>query len=247
MISLRGVYIIWLRDIKRFLRDRARIIAAMAQPALYLFVLGTGLGAAIGRSGDYIKFIYPGIIGMTLLFTSIFSAISIVWDREFGFLKEILVAPISRSTVALGKAFGGSTIAMIQGTMLLIFAPFVGVSLSFLMVLKLFAVMFLIAFSLTSMGIVVAARLKTMEGFQMIMNFLMMPLFLLSGAMFPLKGLPEWMNFLVKMDPLTYGIDALRYIVIGIHSYSLPYSLVMVLSFGAVMISFAIYAFNRQN
>lgn len=247
MISLRGVYIIWLRDIKRFLRDRARIIAAMAQPALYLFVLGTGLGAAIGRGSDYIKFIYPGIIGMTLLFTSIFSAISIVWDREFGFLKEILVAPISRSTVALGKAFGGSTIAMIQGIMLLIFAPFVGVDLNFLMVLKLFVAMFLIAFSLTSMGIVVAARLKTMEGFQMIMNFLMMPLFLLSGAMFPLKGLPEWMNLLVKMDPLTYGIDILRYIVIGVHSYSLPYSLAMVLSFGAVMISLAIYAFNRQD
>ncbi len=247
MISLRGIYIIWLRDIKRFSRDRARIIAAMAQPALYLFVLGTGLGAAIGRGGDYIKFIYPGIIGMTLLFTSIFSAISIVWDREFGFLKEILVAPISRSTVALGKAFGGSTIAMIQGTMLLIFAPFVGVDLNFLMVLKLFIAMFLIAFSLTSMGIVVAARLKTMEGFQMIMNFLMMPLFLLSGAMFPLKGLPEWMNFLVRMDPLTYGIDILRYIVIGVHSYSLPYSLAMILSFGAVMISLAIYAFNRQD
>jgi ABC-2 type transport system permease protein len=247
VISLRGIYIIWLRDIKRFSRDRARIIAAMAQPALYLFVLGTGLGAAIGRGGDYIKFIYPGIIGMTLLFTSIFSAISIVWDREFGFLKEILVAPISRSTVALGKAFGGSTIAMIQGTMLLIFAPFVGVDLNFLMVLKLFIAMFLIAFSLTSMGIVVAARLKTMEGFQMIMNFLMMPLFLLSGAMFPLKGLPEWMNFLVRMDPLTYGIDILRYIVIGVHSYSLPYSLAMILSFGAVMISLAIYAFNRQD
>jgi len=270
--DLRGIYVLWLRDVKRFLRDKPRIIGATAQPALFLFILGTGLGRGLtsafsgGRASggllpgiDYLTFIYPGIIGMTVLFTSVFSAISIVWDREFGFLKEVLVAPISRSAVALGRALGGSTIAMLQGALMLIFAPFLGVSLNLLMVLKLLAVMFLISFSLTSMGIVVAARIKSMEGFQMIMNFLVLPTFFLSGAMFPLIGLPNWMDQLVRIDPLTYGVDALRGIVLGSHqikaagkvlleipSRPLGFDMLIIAAFGLTMISLAILEFNRQ-
>lgn len=252
MLELSGMYIIWLRDVKRFWRDKVRIIGAMAQPTLFLFIIGTGLGRAFLREGrqylgaEYIKFIYPGIIGMTILFTSVFSAISIIWDREFGFLKEVLVAPISRSSVALGKAFGGTTVAMFQGTIMLIYAPFVGVELTWLMVAKLWFLMFLISFSLTSMGIVIAARMKSMEGFQMIMNFLLMPIFFLSGAIFPLKNLPAWLDCLVRIDPLAYGIDALRGVIIGIWQYPFAESLLIIIVFGLAMIFLAVFEFNRQ-
>ena len=221
MVNLRAIYSIWLRDIIRYRRDRSRLISSVAQPALFLFVFGTGLsqGLAIqgglGGGNNYITFIYPGIIGMTILFTSIFSAISIVWDREFGFFKEVMVAPISRAAVAIGKAVGGSTVAMLQGIIILFFAPLIGVSLSIPQLFLVLPLMFLIAFALTSLGIVVAARMATMEGFQMVMNFLVMPLFLLSGAMFPITKLPGWLKGLTIIDPLTYGVDALRIIMLG--------------------------------
>lgn len=252
MVDLSGVYIIWLRDIKRFWRDKSRMVGAVAQPTLFLFILGTGLGRAFARGGEaylgveYIKFMYPGIIGMTILFTSVFSAISIIWDREFGFLKEVLVAPISRSSVAVGKALGGSTVAMFQGTIMLIYAPLVGISLTGVMILKLWFLMFLISFSLTSMGIVIAARMKSMEGFQMIMNFLLMPIFFLSGAMFPLKNLPSWLNYLVRIDPLAYGVDALRYVVIGVQQFTFALNVLILTTFGTAMIFLAVFEFNRQ-
>lgn len=212
MNFLMGVYTIWLRDLLRFFRDRARIIGSIAQPSLYLFVLGTGLSSTLGeeQASGYIRFIYPGIIAMTLLFTSVFSSISIIWDREFGFLKEVLVAPVSRAAVAVGKSLGGASVATLQGTMMLIFAPFVGYEIGFLFIIQLIPLMLLISFSLTSMGVLVAARMRSMEGFQVIMNFILMPMFFLSGAMFPLKGLPSWLSYLTRFDPLTYGVDALR-------------------------------------
>lgn len=222
---LNGIYTIWLRDLLRFWRDRARIIGAIMQPTLYLFILGTGLSAALGtqQASLYVKFIYPGIIGMSLLFTSIFSAISIIWDREFGFLKEVLVAPIPRASVAIGKALGGATVASIQGTILLIYAPLLGINVTLMLVIKLVPVLLFISFSLTSLGVLIAARMRSMEGFQMIMNFLMMPMFFLSGAMFPLRGLPRWLHGLTRLDPLTYGVDALRNIFATVSSSaSLP-------------------------
>jgi len=209
---ITGIYTIWLRDLLRFWRDKSRIFGAIVQPTLYLFILGIGMSSALGQAQAslYIKFIYPGIIGMSLLFTSIFSAISIIWDREFGFLREVLVAPIPRASIAIGKVLGGASVASIQGTILLIYAPILGIKLSILLVLKIVPMLFLISFSLTSLGVLIAARMRSMEGFQMIMNFLMMPMFFLSGAMFPLKGLPTWLSVLTKLDPLTYGVDALR-------------------------------------
>ena len=252
MIDFSGVYIIWLRDVKRFWRDKSRIVGAVAQPTLFLFIIGTGLGQAFARGGkaylgaEYIKFLYPGIIGMTILFASVFSAISIIWDREFGFLKEVLVAPISRSSVALGKALGGSTVAMLQGTIMLVYAPLVGISLTAAMILKLWFLMFLISFSLTSMGIVIAARMKSMEGFQVIMNFLLMPIFFLSGAMFPLKNLPSWLSYLVRVDPLAYGVDALRSVVIGVQQFPFALNVLVLTIFGLAMIFLAVFEFNRQ-
>ena len=212
--ELKGAYTIWYRDVLRFLRDRPRMVAALGQPLLFLFVLGSGLAPAMSGLGrgalDFRQFLFPGILAMTVLFTSIFSAVSIVWDREFGFLKEVLVAPVSRLAVALGKVAGGSTVALLQGLMVLALAPLVGVRLSWGQTLVLVGLMWLLAAVMTAFGILVAARQRTMEGFQVIMQFLVMPMFFLSGAFFPLRGVPLWMTWLSRVDPVTYGVDSLR-------------------------------------
>ena len=208
--TLRAIIIIWRRDLIRYWRDRMRVFASLAQPILFLFVFGSGLSSALrggstgglggaGSSLQYSQFIFPGIIGMSVLFTSIFGAMSIVWDREFGFLKEVLVAPIHRSAVAIGKTLGGASQAMIQGLIILVLAPLVGVKLTLLGVVELIPMVFLFAFALSALGVAVAARMRTMQGFQMVMNFLMMPMFFLAGALFPLGGnLPAW---LIGADP----------------------------------------------
>lgn len=216
--AMTGVYIVWLRETKRFWRDTARRIGAFIQPLVYLFLLGTGLQSAFKVFGagqtKYIIFMFPGIVGMTVLFTSVFSAISILWDRQFGFLKEILVSPVPRSSVALGKIVGGATTACLQGLvlMVLMFVPtFFGFHLSTLYkVLLLIPVVLLLALGMTSLGVAIAARMTSFEGFPIIMNFILLPLFFLSGAMFPLQGLPGWMTFLTRINPLSYGVDMLR-------------------------------------
>lgn len=228
-----AIYILWLRDLKRYWYDKPRIFASLGQPILFLFVLGTALSPAFTGPGgiNFSEFIFPGIISMTVLFTSIFSAVSIVWDREFGFLKEVLVAPVSRWSIVVGKAFGGSTVAVLQGCLMLILAPLVGVKLSIMIVLQSILVMFLIAFAITGLGIMIAARMKEMEGFQMVVNFIIMPIFFLSGALFPIDRLPEWLAILTRLDPLTYGVDLLRHVMLGIGSIAPILSLVIVLSF----------------
>ena len=220
--NLRGIYIIWYRDVLRYSRDRARIVASLGQPLLFLIVFGAGLSASLGAgltqqlgNVSYVRFLYPGIISMAVLFTSIFSAMSIVWDREFGFLRELLVAPVSRAAVVLGKALGGSTIAMFQGAILIILAPIIGISLNPLLIVELLALMFLVAFAIASVGILIASRLQTMESFQMIINFLVMPMFFLSGAFFPLRQLPRWMAVVTRLDPVAYGVDPLRRLLLG--------------------------------
>jgi ABC-2 type transport system permease protein len=214
----RAVHAIWLRELTRFVSEPARIAGALGQPLIYLIVMGTGFGAtfraAAAPSGfSYIVFMFPGILGMTVLFTSLFSAISIIWDREFGFLKEILVAPVARGSIVLGKVVGGATVAAIQGLILLLLAPLAGVHVGPLGVVKIAVVLILVASALTSLGLAIASRMATMEGFQVIMNFLIVPMWLLSGAFFPLRGLPWWMAALVRINPLTYAVDALRGVV----------------------------------
>jgi ABC-2 type transport system permease protein len=216
--ALTGTYIVWYRDLKRFWRDTPRRVGAFVQPLVYLFLLGTGLQAAFkvfgGSNVKYIKFMFPGILGMTVLFTSVFSAISILWDREFGFLKEVLVSPVPRTSVAIGKILGGASQAMIQGIILLIlmFFPFMyGFSLDTLgKALLLIPLTLLLATGMTAIGVAIAANMKSMEGFPMVMNLFLLPLFFLSGAMFPLQGLPGWMTFLTRINPLAYGVDMLR-------------------------------------
>ena len=218
--SLRAIYIVWYRDLLRFWRDRARIAASFAQPLLFLLIFGTGLSSALSAAGatgpvSYVQFMFPGIIGMAVLFASVFGAMSILWDREFGFLKEVLVAPIDRSAVAIGKSLGGATQAMIQGLILLVLAPIVGVKLTIESVLLVIPFVFLLAFALSAMGVALASRMRTMQGFQIVMNFLMMPMFFLSGALFPLAALPVWLTVLTRLNPATYGIDPIRRIILA--------------------------------
>jgi len=229
--TLRAIYVIWLRDVIRYRRDRTRLAASLAQPLLFLVVFGVGLSSSLGGLGgrggasatfgsaggsiSYIQYIYPGVVGMAVLFTALFSSMSIVWDREFGFLKEILVAPIDRSAVAIGKALGGATQAMFQGLIMLAIGPIIGVHLTPLTVLEVVPILFLLAFTLTAFGVAIAARMRSMQGFQVIMNFLLMPMFFLSGSLFPLQGLPAWMAVLTRIDPLAYGIAPLRTAVLS--------------------------------
>ncbi len=258
-----GVYIIWYREVLRYWRDRARLVSSLGQPLLFLVVFGSGLTASLGAGltselGDvsYVRFLFPGIVAMAVLFTAVFSAMSIVWDREFGFLREVLVAPISRAAVVLGKALGGSTVAMFQGAILLILAPILGVSLNPLLVLELLGLMFLTALALTSMGILIAARLESMQAFQMIMNFLIMPMFFLSGAFFPLKQLPVWMSVVTRLDPVAYGVDPMRRLLLGAklapgikianHHLGTFEDILILACFAVVMMLLAMRAFETQ-
>lgn len=272
LASLRAIYIIWYRDILRYYRDRWRLLASLAQPLLFLVVFGSGLSSALGRgtlfgsaSGiTYIQFMYPGIIGMSILFTAIFGAMSIVWDREFGFLKEVLVAPIDRWAVAIGKALGSTTQAMIQGLILLVLAPFIGVKLNVVTVLEIVPLAALLAFGLSSLGVAIASMMKSLQGFQVVMNFLMMPMFFLSGALFPLTNLPGWMTWLTRLDPASYGIDPLRRVALSDSGLpnavidrlaltingrvlAIPLEASIMLAFGVVMLGIAVVSFQRRD
>ncbi|MBU6428771.1 MAG: ABC transporter permease [Cyanobacteria bacterium REEB65] len=218
--GLIAIYAIWLREFKSFLRERSRIVGMIGQPLLYLLIVGQGIAASMTLNRTpaglgYLKFMYPGILGMSILFTSIFSAISIIWDRDFGFLKEVLVAPVPRWGVAVGKILGGATVAMCQSVILIALAPFVGIQLSIVIVAQLLLLAFLMSIAVTSLGVALASQMQSMQGFQMIMNFLVMPLYFLSGAMFPISSVPLWMKTLMVADPLTYGVDALRSVVLS--------------------------------
>jgi ABC-2 type transport system permease protein len=261
MNNLRGVYTIWYRDILRFWHDKARMIGSLVFPILFLFVFGSGLRSSIGLLGgevNFIQFMYPGIIGMSVLMGSFMSGVSVVWDREFGFLKEVLVAPISRVSVALGKALGAATVAMIQGVIILLFAPLVSVSLSVWTVLALLPLMFLLAASMGSLGIMLASRIKSMEAFQAVMQMLMFPMVFLSGVFFPLQDLPSWMSALVKINPATYGIAPIRQVVLGAspdspfninlfgHTMSIWDNIAVMAAFGVIMIILAMWSFSSQ-
>src|SRR5256885_12516253 len=191
-IALKTIYTIWLRETKTFGREKIRVVGMIGQPLLYLAVLGQGInsGVTLNANGgiNYLTFMYPGIIGMSILFTSIFSAVSIIWDREFGFLKEVLVAPVPRWAVALGKTFGGATISIIQATILILIAPIIGIRLSLGIIVEMWIMALLIGVALTALGIAIASRMSSMQAFQMVMNFLVMPLYFLSGAMFPITS-----------------------------------------------------------
>ena len=261
MKNLRGIYIIWYRDILRFWSDKIRMIGSFTFPLLFLFVFGSGLSGMMGSLApgvDFTQFMFPGIIGMTVLMSSLMGAMSVVWDREFGFLKEVLVAPISRVSVVVGKTLGSATVALFQGMLLLILSPLIGVSPSLWTILALVPLMLLLAVSMSSMGILLATRIKSMQAFQVVMQMLMFPMMFLSGIFFPLQGLPAWMNVLVKINPATYGIAPIRQVMLGAspdspftinllgHAMSLWDNITVLAVFGVVMILLAMWSFSRQ-
>jgi ABC-2 type transport system permease protein len=210
--DLRAVRVVWRRELLRFLRNRLRLVTSFMQPVLFLLVLGTGLSSLVAASGavDFKTFMFPGILAMTVLFTALFSAISIVWDREFGFLREMLVAPVRRGAIVVGKCAGGATTAAIQGALMLLLAGLVGVPYSPTLFATLLGEMILVAFALTALGVLVASRIGQIESFQAVIQFLVMPMFFLSGAIFPPSGLPQWLAVLTKLDPLSYAVDPMR-------------------------------------
>ncbi|KYC45763.1 MAG: ABC-2 type transporter [Candidatus Methanofastidiosum methylothiophilum] len=244
---LNAIYIIWLREIKKFVRDRSRLVSSIAQPLIWLLLIGTGFGATFGKVGDlkYIQFMFPGILVMTLLFSSMFSAISIIWDRQFGFLKEMLVAPISRTSIAIGKSIGGASRSTIQALIILVFSPLLGIELTLLKVLLVVPLMFFISFTISGIGIIIAARMESFEGFNLIINFIIMPMFLLSGAIFPISNLPSWLSAIVNINPLSYGVDIMRWVMTGVTERG-PFLDLVVLSFVCIITTtVSVYLFSK--
>jgi ABC-2 type transport system permease protein len=214
--ELRAIKIVWRRELIRFVNDRMRIATALVQPLLFLFVLGSGLQRLVtaGTHGVDLKtFIFPGVLCISVMFTAMFSAASIVWDREFGFLREMMVAPVRRSSIVIGKVLGGATVASFQGVILLCLAGLVHVPYDPLLILGVFAIQLLLAFSITAFGLMVAVRIKQMQSFMGVMQMIVMPMFFISGALFPVSGLPTWLAVLNRLDPLTYAVDPMRRLV----------------------------------
>jgi ABC-2 type transport system permease protein len=242
------IYILWLREVKRSLCSRPQIIASLAQPLLYLLVLGFGLGSVFQSAGQgsYIQFIGPGVIGMGILFTSIFSGIGLLWDRQFGFLKETLVAPVPRLQIMAGRTLGGATIAMIQGTLVLVVCMIAGFRPQGVAAIPM-ALMFmaLTAVVFAALGTAIGSSLKDMQGFQLIMNFMVMPIFFLSGALFPLSNLPTALTVATRLDPMAYGVDGLRASFIGLSQIGVATDVLVLAIVATLFLALGARAFAR--
>ena len=242
------VFALWLREVKRYLRSRAQVVASLGQPLMYLLVLGFGLGPVFAKAGqgDYLQFVAPGVVGMTILFSSIFSGVGLLWDRQFGFLKETLVAPVPRIQIMAGRTLGGATTAVIQGTLVLTvcliagFRPhdWGGVLLGFLF-------MALIAVVFAALGTIIGSALRDMQGFQLVMNFLVMPIFFLSGALYPLANLPTALAVATRLDPLSYGVDGLRGAFIDQSHFGAPTDLAVLVALAILFLALGARAFSR--
>jgi ABC-2 type transport system permease protein len=265
--ELRAIRIVWRRDLIRFKTDRIRIAATFMQPLLFLFVLGSGLQqlSSAGTHGVNLKtFIYPGILCISVMFTAMFSAASIVWDREFGFLREMMVAPVRRSSIVIGKCLGGATVACSQGVIMILLAPAVHVGYNVPLILGIFGLQLLLAFTITAFGVMIAIRIKQMQAFFGVMQMIVMPMFFISGALFPASGLPGWLTVLNRIDPLTYAVDPMRRLVFNhIHvtpiarhvldpgvtwwGWHVPALLeaAVILGLGLLMMGIAIWEFSR--
>lgn len=245
MLAIRTL---WWREITRFRRQRSRVIGALMQPVLFWLLIGSGLSASFRPPGmfenvNYLEYFYPGIIALVVLFTAIFSTITVVEDRHEGFLQGVLIAPISRYSIVLGQALGATTLAMLQGALLLVLAPLAGISLHLGSILIVLCVLFCLAFGITNLGLMIAWRMRSIQGFHAIMNVLLMPLWLLSGAFFPADGVPEWLAWVMYLNPLSYGMKALRqglYLptpMTGEAMLSLLTSLAIIMAFGIIALA----------
>ena len=245
---MSAVYILWFRQIKRFLRSRARMIGSLGQPLLFLLALGFGFGPTYAKAGggNYIQYLAPGVISMGILFTAVFSGIEIIWDRQFGFLKETLVAPVSRLQIVLGRTLGGATVALFQGIVVFVVCMIAGFRFEralFLPFALLF--MFLIAILFTAIGTAIACNLEDMQGFQLVMNFLVMPLFFFSNALFPVAGLPKPLQAIIRFNPLTYGIDGMRGSFGHAYVFGLGTDFVVLGILTAILLAVGSYFFSR--
>ncbi|TEU17926.1 MAG: ABC transporter [Dehalococcoidia bacterium] len=257
-IVFRTIWVIAYRELLRFVQDRPRMFSSFSMPIIFLIIFGAGFGRLIGQmmpGVDYIQFMYPGILAMTVLMTSVMSGVSIVWDREFGFLKEVLVSPLSRSGVLVGKAVGAATIAIIQGAIMLVLAPIVNVPINLGTVLALLPLLLILSLALSGLGLLIGARMRSQQGFQIVMQLVIFPMMFLSGIFFPVSGVATWLEVLSKLNPVTYGIDAIRQVFLGTevagvtvfgHTMGIVDSAIVVAMVGVVFLTIAIWAFNKQ-
>jgi ABC-2 type transport system permease protein len=245
---MSAIYILWLRELKRYTRSRAQIVASLGQPLLYLLALGFGLGPVFEKAGQgsYLQFVAPGVIGMSVLFSSIFSGIGLLWDRQFGFLKETLVAPVPRLHIMIGRTLGGATVSMIQGVLVIVICLIAGFRPQHLSSLPM-AIVFMAFISIVfaALGTVIGSRLQNMQGFQLIMNFLVMPIYFLSGALYPLTNLPTGLVIATRIDPLTYGIDGLRGAFIGASHFSASTNLAVLSAVAVVFLAMGAWSFSK--
>ncbi len=247
-VALEALWALTWRDLIRFLRDRSQVLGALARPLLWLLFMGKGLRAAVPtvHGLDYEHFVFAGAIAMAVLFSGMFQSITMIWDREFGFLKEVLVAPIPRTAIVLGKVLSGGAVPLVQGLMTVAFAPLVGVRITLGQGLALVAVIAVLALSFTALGVVLATRMRSFEGFGVISNFVVLPLYFLSGGVFPIDHLPRWMSALVHVNPMTYGVDLMRS-ALGQPSHFHPaLDVAVVAVFGAAMVGLALALFRRE-
>jgi ABC-2 type transport system permease protein len=245
---MSAIYILWLRELKRYVRSRAQIVASLGQPLLYLLVLGFGLGPVFQRAGNgsYLQFVGPGVIGMTVLYSSVFSGIGLLWDRQFGFLKEMLVAPVPRLEIMIGRTLGGATVAVIQGLLVMAICLIAGFRpQNFWTVPLAMGFMVAIAMVFAGLGVAIGSSLQDMQGFQLIMNFLVLPIFFLSGALFPLNGLPKALAVITRLDPLSYGIDGMRSILLGRSVFSPLTDLLVLSCVGTVLLIVGAQRFSK--
>ncbi len=249
--DLAAIFALTKRDLVRFARDRSQILGAIGRPAIWMILFGNGLhrsmGGAIGQTIDYRQFVYSGAIAMTVLFGGMFQGVTIVWDREFGMLREVLVAPISRTAIALGKTCGGAAVTLVQGLVAAAFAPLVGVTLGAGEGLKLLLAMAVLSLGVTALGVAVGSRMRTFEGFGVISNFVILPLYFLSGGVFPREGLPAWMRTLVLVNPITYGVDLMRAAIGQPHPFSALLDAALLVGFAAAMCTIAFTSFRRDS
>ncbi len=242
------IYVLWLRQLKRYIRSRARVVGSLGQPLLFLLALGFGLGPIFRKAGEgsYLQFLAPGVVGMAVLFTAIFSGVELIWDRQFGFLKETLVAPVPRIQIMIGRTLGGATVATLQGLIVVIIAVLAGFRVrhySHLPLALLFMV--LIGLMFTALGTAIASVLADFQGFQLIMNFLVMPIFFLSGALFPLVGLPRLLDTIARIDPLSYGVDGLRGALVGASHFGLFLDITVLCGLCIVLLALGGWLFSR--
>jgi ABC-2 type transport system permease protein len=245
---LSVIYILWLREVKKYLRSRTQIIASLGSPIMYLGVLGFGLGPIFRKAGEgsYLLFMAPGVIGMTILFTSMFSGIALLWDRQFGFLKETLVAPVPRLWIMIGRTLGGATVAILQGLLIFVACFIAGFRpLSVVVIPLALLFMALIAVVFAALGTVIGSSLKDMQGFQLVMNFMVMPIFFLSGALYPLTNLPRVLAWLTRIDPLTYGVDGMRTVLTGVTHFGLTADAIVLAAVAITLLTVGAWRFSK--